>query len=62
MAGSGGAAAQANLIKHAPSLSFLTVLSTSDRMAYFQDKKEQDEDEEGGDGMTRGYGHGQEEG
>ena len=32
--GSGAAAAQATLIKHAPSLSFLKVLSTTERMHY----------------------------
>lgn len=37
LAGSGAAAAQATLIKHAPSLSFLRVLSTTERMQYFQE-------------------------
>ena len=38
LAGSGAAAAQATLIKHAPSLSFLRVLSTTERMQYFQEE------------------------
>ena len=58
MAGSGAAAAQATLIKHAPSLSFLKVLSTSDRMAYFQDKEEQEEAQQAEEGGTAAGGQG----
>ena len=47
LAGSGAAAAQATLIKHAPSLSFLRVLSTTERMQYFQE-----EVDEGGDAVA----------
>ena len=42
LAGSGAAAAQATLIKHAPSLSFLRVLSTTERMQYFQEEAGED--------------------
>ena len=41
LAGSGAAAAQATLIKHAPSLSFLRVLSTTERMQYFQEEADE---------------------
>ena len=50
LAGSGAAAAQATLIKYAPSLSFLRVLSTTERMQYFQE--EASEDKPRSDGAT----------
>ena len=49
LAGSGAAAAQATLIKHAPSLSFLRVLSTTERMQYFH----QEEADEGGGAVAK---------
>ena len=43
-AGSGAAAAQATLIKHAPSLSFVRVLSATERMQYFQEETDKSGD------------------